>query len=136
MLKMKLKIRNELEEIDRLREEIVKFVQENSLSEDILFALDLCIEELITNVIFYGYEDQNRHEIEVSLSLANRLLTLQIKDDGREFDPTLMPEPDLDVPLEERKIGGLGIHLVRNYMNSMEYKREAGFNIITVKKTV
>jgi anti-sigma regulatory factor (Ser/Thr protein kinase) len=87
-------------------------------------------------VIFYGYEDQEEHSIEVRLDLSGSVLTLQICDDGREFDPTRMPEPNLDVPLEERKIGGLGIHLVRNYMNSMEYKRENGKNIITVTKNL
>jgi anti-sigma regulatory factor (Ser/Thr protein kinase) len=133
---MRLKIRNDLEEMARLREAVVGFAHEKSLSEDIVFALDLCLEELVTNVIFYGYEDQNQHSIDVSLNLVDGSLILQIIDDGKEFDPTHLPEPNLDIPLEERKIGGLGVHLVRNYVDSMEYKREDGQNILTIKKKV
>jgi anti-sigma regulatory factor (Ser/Thr protein kinase) len=133
---MRLKIRNDLEEMATLREAVAGFAQENSLSEDIVFALDLCLEELVTNVIFYGYEDQKEHSIEVSLNLVSGILILQIIDDGKEFDPTHLPEPNLDIPLEERKIGGLGIHLVRNYVDSMEYKREDGQNVLTIKKKV
>ena len=133
---MRLKIRNDLEEMARLREAVVGFAQEKSLSEDIIFVLDLCLEELVTNVIFYGYEDQNQHSIDVSLNLVEGSLILQIIDDGKEFDPTHLPEPNLDIPLEERKIGGLGVHLVRNYVDSMEYKREDGQNILTIMKKI
>jgi len=133
---MRLKIRNDLEEMAGLRQAVADFAAQNSLSEDIVFTLDLCLEELVTNVIFYGYEDQNEHSIEVSLNLEDAVLILQIIDDGKKFDPTDLPEPDLDIPLEERKIGGLGIHLVRNYVDSMEYKRENAQNVLTIKKKV
>jgi sigma-B regulation protein RsbU (phosphoserine phosphatase) len=133
---MRLKIRNDLEEMARLREAVLEFAGENSLSEDIVFTLDLCLEELVTNVIFYGYEDQNEHSIEVNLKLEGGILILQIIDDGKEFDPTHLPVPNLDIPLEERQIGGLGVHLVRNYVDSMEYKREDAHNILTIRKKV
>jgi Anti-sigma regulatory factor (Ser/Thr protein kinase) len=133
---MRLKIRNDLEEMARLREAVVGFAQENSLSEDIVFTLDLCLEELVTNVIFYGYEDQKEHLIDVSLNLVDGVLILQIIDDGKEFDPTDLPAPNLDIPLEERKIGGLGVHLVRNYVDSMEYKRDGRQNELIIRKKV
>jgi len=133
---MQLRIRNDLDEMVRLREAVLNFAQENSLSEDIIFALDLCLEELITNVIFYGYQDQTEHSIEINLNLNGGILTLRIVDDGKEFDPTRLPEPNLDLPLEERKIGGLGVHLVRNYVDTMQYRRENSQNILTIQKKV
>ena len=120
--------------MDRLREAMHRFCEENRLHEDVVFALDLCLEELVTNVIFYGYNDKNEHWIEVTLDLQDNFVHVQIRDDGIPFDPTQSPEPDLDLPLEERKIGGLGIHLVKNYVDSIGYKRDGSFNITTLKK--
>ncbi len=118
-----MQIRNEVSEMPKLREAVQTFCERNQLSEDIVFVLDLSLEELITNIIKYGHEDSAEHYIQVDISLHEDLLILEITDDGRPFDPTEIPEPDLDVPLEERRIGGLGIHLVRNYVDSMRYKR-------------
>ncbi len=133
---MQVKIHNDLAEMMLLRDCVLQFSEENQLSEDIVFALDLCLEELITNVIKYGYDDSAQHAIYISLSMEGDRLVLEMRDDGHAFDPTLLPDPDLDVPLEERRIGGLGIHLVRNYVDSMEYKREANQNILTLKKKI
>jgi anti-sigma regulatory factor (Ser/Thr protein kinase) len=133
---MRLTIRNDVAEILSLHDAVVDFCGKHHLNEDILFALDLCIEELITNIVKYGYEVRGDQTIQVDLDLLNGQLVLEIRDDGRPFDPTQIPEPDLNVPLEDRMIGGLGIHLVRNYVNSMEYRREANQNITTLKKNI
>lgn len=133
---MRVQIKNELSEMTILREAVQSFSEQNQLTPDIVFVLDLCLEELITNVIKYGYDQPAQRQIQVDLSLQDGLLVLQITDDGKPFDPTHIPEPELDVPLEERQIGGLGIHLVRNYADSMEYKREEGHNITTLKKRI
>jgi anti-sigma regulatory factor (Ser/Thr protein kinase) len=119
-----------------LRKAVQDFSDQNQLTPDIVFVLDLCMEELITNVIKYGYDAPAQRQIQIDLSLQEGLLILEIADDGKPFDPTRIPEPDLDAPLEERRIGGLGIHLVRNYVDSMEYKREGDHNITTLKKKI
>ena len=113
---------------------IVEFCGQHSLNDDILFTLDLCLEELITNIIKYAHEDRGKHLIHITLEKTENEVLLEIRDNGRPFDPTATAEPDLDVPLEERKIGGLGLHLIRNYVTSMEYTREGGQNITTLKK--
>jgi anti-sigma regulatory factor (Ser/Thr protein kinase) len=133
---MRVQIKNDLSEMATLREAVQDFSEQNQLTPDIVFVLDLCMEELITNVIKYGYDQPAQHQIQIDLSLDEGLLLLEIADDGRPFDPTRIPEPDLDVPLEERRIGGLGIHLVRNYVDSMEYKRLGNLNITTLKKRI
>ena len=133
---MRMLIRNDLSEMEPLRSAIQQFSDENRLNADIIFALDLCMEELITNIIKYAYSDKNRHEIQVDLFLEGEMVVLEVRDDGNEFDPTKRPEPNLDLPLEERGIGGLGIHLIRHYVNVMEYKREGNQNITTLKKAL
>ena len=133
---MRVQIKNELSEMTTLRKAVRDFSEQNQLTPDIEFVLDLCLEELITNVIKYGYDQPAQRQIQIDLSLQEGLLVLEIIDDGKPFDPTRIPEPDLDVPLEERQIGGLGIHLVRNYVDSMEYKREEDRNITTLKKRI
>jgi anti-sigma regulatory factor (Ser/Thr protein kinase) len=133
---MRVQIKNDLSEMTTLREAVQDFSEQNQLTPDIVFVLDLCMEELVTNVIKYGYDQPAQHQIQVNLSLDEGLLLLEIADDGKPFDPTRIPEPELDVPLEERQIGGLGIHLVRNYVDSMEYRRERDHNITTLKKRI
>jgi len=133
---MRLTIQNDVTEISSLHESVLDFCEKHQLNEDIVFALDLCIEELITNIIKYAYSVRAKHTIQVDLDLLEGQLILEIRDEGRPFDPTKIPEPDLNVPLEERAIGGLGIHLVRNYVNSMHYRREGNQNITTLKKDI
>ena len=133
---MKLTIQNDVTEISSLHQAVVDFCEKHQFNEDIVFALDLCIEELITNIIKYAYLVPAKRRIQVDLDLLEGQLVLEIRDDGRPFDPTQMPEPDLNVPLEQRTVGGLGIHLVRNYVNSMEYRREGNQNITTLKKNI
>jgi anti-sigma regulatory factor (Ser/Thr protein kinase) len=133
---MRVQIKNDLSEMTVLRETVQNFSEQNQLTPDIVFVLDLCMEELVTNIIKYGYDEPAQHQIQIDLSLLDGLLVLEIVDDGKPFDPTCLPEPDLDVPLEERQIGGLGIHLVRNYVDSMEYKRQGNQNVTTLKKRI
>ena len=133
---MRVQIKNDVAEMQKLRDAVQIFCEQNQLSEDIVFVLDLCLEELVTNVIKYAHQDSAEHEIQIDLSLQEDLLILEITDDGRSFDPTQIPEPDLDLPLEERQIGGLGIHLVRNYVDSMRYKRKGNQNITTLQKRI
>src|SRR5229473_1090291 len=84
--------------------------------------------QLVTNVISYGYEDTQEHEIILRLSLADGEMTAEIEDDGRPFNPLEVAEPDLDIPLEERQVGGLGIFMVRKFMTDLAYQRHDGKN--------
>lgn len=71
----------------------------------------------MSNVISYGYDDREEHKIIVCLLMQQGKLTVEVENDGRPFNPLDAPEPDIEKPLEERTLGGLGIHLVRNVMD-------------------
>ena len=72
----------------------------------------------------------------MSLALEGEILTIQVEDDGKPFDPLEAPPPNLDLPIEDRPIGGLGIYIVRSTVNEIEHRREGGRNILTMQKTM
>ncbi len=131
-----IQLKNDLAELERLSQAIADFGAESGLSAQFLFSVNLALGEIVTNVISYGYEDSGDHMITVRFLLGEGELTAEVEDDGRPFNPLDAPEPDLDAPLEDRPIGGLGIHLVRKVMDRLEYRRRAGKNLLVMKKRV
>jgi anti-sigma regulatory factor (Ser/Thr protein kinase) len=129
-------LRNDLSEIERLSEFVTEFGVEHHLPPKVTFALNLSLEEIVTNVISYGYDDGCEHQILVRLSVEEGEATAQVEDDGRAFNPLEAPTPDIDKPLEERSIGGLGIHLVRSLMEKLEYDRRDERNILVMRKRI
>lgn len=129
-------ISNQITQLEVLANAMENISEEWDIPMNISLSLNLVLEELVTNIIFYGYDDKNDHEISISLSYDNNIMQLQIEDDGREFNPLLMAEPDLDVAIENRKIGGLGIHFVRKIMDDIIYVRSESKNILTMKKNI
>lgn len=97
--------------------------------------IDLVLEEILSNIINYGYPDGRAGRIELWLDATHERVQLRIEDDGDPFDPFAVEPPDLSLPIEERPIGGLGIHFVRNYMDSCAYRHVDGRNqVILVKR--
>ncbi|HEX8751627.1 MAG TPA: SpoIIE family protein phosphatase, partial [Nitrospira sp.] len=113
---LELTLTNRSSELQRLVSELGRFGQNHRISEQDVHALSLALDEVITNTIAYGYDDQQAHEIVVRLTLANGRLSAWVEDDGRPFNPLTAPQPDLTSDLEDRPVGGLGIHLVRSLM--------------------
>jgi serine/threonine-protein kinase RsbW len=85
-------------------------------------------------VIRHAYPEPGPHVIAVRCTCTGKELVAEVEDDGRPFNPLLHPAPDLTVPLEERPVGGLGIHLVRNLMDSLAYHREQDHNRLVMTK--
>jgi serine/threonine-protein kinase RsbW len=129
-----LRIPNSFDALSTAAEETTRFLEENSASSDAVFAANLAIEELVTNIVKYGYDDTDAHEILIVLSVRDNKLSIEISDDGHEFNPFDQPEPDTTLPAEERPIGGLGIHFVRNLLDGCAYHRTEGRNIVTLSK--
>jgi serine/threonine-protein kinase RsbW len=127
---------NELAEIRRLGPLVEAFGAENRLSGDALFYVGLALDEVVTNVIRHGYDDAGRHEIAVRLELDGDVLRAEVRDDGRAFDPLSLPPVDLDRGIDERGIGGLGVHVVRSTMDSVDYRREDGRNVLVLRKRI
>jgi len=137
MNKKEISIENNISELNKLQLEINKISKEWNLSPKILFNLNLAIEEVVTNIIFYGFDDDLKHMINIKLFLEHDKIKTQIIDKGKEFNPLEKEAPDhIDKPLEERDIGGLGIHFVKNLMDKVEFKREKNKNILTLIKKI
>ncbi len=128
-------IHNDLAELERLAGVVAGFVAQQKLPESLAFTLNLCLDELITNIISYGYADRDRHEIHVALRIENRVLITEIQDDARAYDPfTEAPEPDLGAEITDRSVGGLGVFLVKEYMDQTYYRRHNAHNLVTLVK--
>lgn len=121
-------IKNREAEIARLAEETTNFCKQNNISEAIQFKILLAIEELIVNIITYAYFNSDEHEINITLNISNNKFTGLIVDDGKQFNPLMLKEANTSLPLSERQIGGLGIHLVRKTMDEVYYYYENGKN--------
>jgi len=133
---MAVSFKNQLAEIERLGQVVTDFAERHHWSPRALFEVNVSLEEILTNVISYGYEDDREHEITLRLAFIDGEMMAEIEDDGRPFNPLEMAEPDLDKPLEEREIGGLGIYLVRKFMTDLAYQRHGGKNRLTLKKKI
>ncbi|MCX6235727.1 MAG: ATP-binding protein [Bacteroidetes bacterium] len=130
-------ITNELSELSRITSELEILGEVWDWSAKIIFNINLVIEELITNIIFYAYRDKDKHKITIGFNLDNNILRIRIEDDGVEFNPLLSNKPDdLNKSIEERKIGGLGIHFVRKLVDNVEYQRYEKKNVLTLIKKI
>lgn len=126
---------NDLAEISRLAEGIETFCAPLDPGPKDLMAVQLAVEEAVTNVINHGYADGQPHTFTVEFSLEDRRLTTVITDDAAAYDPLARPDVDTTKPLEEREIGGLGVHLVKKLMDSTLYERRDGRNVLTLVRT-
>lgn len=96
------------------------------------YTLDLVLEELLSNTIKYGYDDALPHTIAITFSVGSDHLKLTVVDDGHEFDPRGDYVADVTKPLQDRKVGGVGLLLVKSLSRGMDYRRESGRNILEI----
>ena len=133
---LSLVLSNQRSEVARLMDRVEAQCHEWGLSEDDTVNLNLILDEFVSNVIRHGYDDDQAHEIHVALGLAGTVASIRIEDDAKPFNPLEAPPPDLDLPIEQRPIGGLGIFIARALADSVEYRRERGRNVLTMTKMV
>jgi anti-sigma regulatory factor (Ser/Thr protein kinase) len=125
---------NKRRELARLGELIDQFGQDCGLSPDDKATVYLTLDELVSNIIKYGYDDTREHQIHVTVTVGHDLLTISIEDDGKPFNPSEAPSPNLDLPIENRPVGGLGVYIVKSFADVLDYRRERGRNIVRVEK--
>lgn len=125
-------IENNFQAMASLVSEANAFGENLGMGPHSLYRLNFVLEEIISNVIKYAYQDDNIHLIHVQISHEGERVRITIADDGKAFDPLHSPEPNTGLPVEEREIGGLGIHLVRKMTQQMAYIRDNGNNILTI----
>ena len=112
------------------------FFREHHLPDRPLHELQLAIEEHLTNVVSYAFDDEATHPIVMRLVLQDATLRIEVEDDGRPFNPIAHPAPDLTLPIDQRPIGGMGIHMIRKSVDDLEYRRERDRNVLVLWKKV
>ena len=133
---LKIQIKNELSELKMISKHIDDFVESHAVPIDVGRAIDLAIEEIVSNIIYYGYTDQREHTIDIMLSLRNSRVVVEIRDDAPPFNPLQAPIADTTSPIDERAVGGLGIHLVRQVMDDINYRYRNNRNILIMQKAI
>ncbi|HIC88632.1 MAG TPA: ATP-binding protein [Anaerolineae bacterium] len=132
--KRSLRVDASLANLDAVRAFIANAATTLGIPEELHFYLQLAADEAFTNLVMYGYAGQVG-EAELTLSRDPDAVVLTIRDWSRPFDPTQVPPPDLNRPLSERTIGGLGIHIIRQIMDEMHYRADAvEGNVLTLVK--
>ena len=132
----KIILKNQLSELDHVRQSLEELSGTVGAHPKLMHAIDLSLDEVLTNIISYGYDDKVDHEIEVRVSLDTQSCIIEIEDDARHFNPVDLPEADTTSSLEERKVGGLGVHFVRTLMDEVEYKLQNNRNLLILKKRI
>lgn len=135
-MEKEIRITNNLDEIGTLAEFIEELGAELSLSMDTTMYINLALEEAVSNIIMYAYPQEETHEIILKTTATESQLIFLLTDNGLSFDPTSAPEVNLNIPADERQIGGLGIFLIRRIMNEVTYRRLDGENHLTMKKNL
>jgi len=127
-------LRSDLSELNRLAEAVEEFGRQHALPDATMAQVGLALDELVTNVITYGYGIGASGTIQLRLAVADDWLEAELIDEAPAFDPFTAPEPDLDAPLEERQVGGLGVHFVRTFLDHVDYVRDGKQNRVTLGK--
>ena len=127
---------NNIRQVSRIQDWLEAISPELGIDEMLIPGINLALEEAVTNVINYAYPKGTYGSIELDASLEGNELKFILSDSGKEFDPTLRPEADINAGVEDRPIGGLGVHLVRQIMDSVSYERKEGMNILTMTKNI
>jgi len=121
-----------LEDLPLITEQLFQFFNEH---QNLINPINLLIEELYSNSIYYGKAEKLK--VTISLELDSELLSITYKDNGMPYDPLVESEnPNIELGVEERQIGGLGIHFVKNLTDTQHYKRDENCNILSLKKNI
>jgi len=129
-------IKNQLPEIDTVNEKFSSFAEQFDIPPPVSTKFNLVFDEVLNNVISYAYHDDDEHDIEVKMELSGNRLVVTITDDGVPFNPLSVKAPDTSQSLEDRKTGGLGLHLVRNLVDNVSYQRRINKNVMTLMRNL
>jgi len=127
-------IANRRDDLARVTRIVEDLAGTHHLALDVVADVKVALDEVLTNILAYAYEDDEIHEIRIRLSLDQEVIEVEVEDDGRPFDPTALAPPDLSASLRDRSVGGLGMHFVRNLMSEVTYARTGDHNRLLLKK--
>jgi len=123
---------NDMQELTHVIQVVNVFLEPRGLQSKLIYAVNLILEEILMNIVKYGYDDENSHEIEVEIGVEEGEVALTVIDDGKEFNPLTIPRPDRSKSAMDRIEEGLGLQFVRHMRNAMEYRRENDKNILRI----
>ena len=123
---------NDMKELTHVLQVVNVFLEPRELQSKLIYAVNLILEEILMNIIKYGYDDEDSHEIVVQIGVEEEEVALTVIDDGKEFNPLTIPKPDRSKSAMDRLEEGLGLQFVRHMRNAMEYRREANKNILRI----
>ncbi len=132
----RLILENELEQINLLAEYVDTIADEANIDPSLTMSINLALEEAVTNVVLYAYPEGEKGEVIIDAIINGKTLTFVITDRGIAFNPTEKEDADISLGVDDRPIGGLGIFLVRQLMDSVTYKRDGDYNILTISKSL
>ncbi len=127
---------NDIHQISLLPDFIQRIADEKQLAPGVIMNVNLALEEAVTNVILYAYPPGTEGTLEIRATVGDHSLRFTISDEGQPFDPTAAPEVDTNQGFAQRRIGGLGIHLVRQIMDNVRYEWKDGKNLLTMIKYI
>ena len=127
-------LRSQLEELARALDRIEDLLLQQAAERDLVSEIRLIAEEGLANIVRHAYQPEEEGEIEVVLALSETEVRLELRDSGRPFNPLEHPEPDLEAPIEERPLGGLGVHLIRSLTDAQTYTRQGKVNVLVLIK--
>jgi len=125
---LELELRQDMGGLALMAGELAAFGARHSIADDVVLQMNLALEELVTNIIMHAQETEPAPEIRLHLWVDSGALRAELTDTAAPFDPLSVPPPDLSGAIEERSVGGLGIHLVRSLMDEVTYRRADGRN--------
>jgi len=132
----KFKLKNYLSELKALHRYLNNWGGDIGLPADSISRINICLDELFTNIISYGFDDDLEHIIEFTLNGDNNSVIINIEDNGIPFNPLEKIDPDFPENVKSAKIGGLGILIIRKLMDNVSYERKQGKNKLTMRKNI
>jgi serine/threonine-protein kinase RsbW len=129
-------LKSRLSELDNLCLNLETLGEKIGLPKKLIFEINLALDELFTNIISYAFSDEDEHIIKVTITPRKEEICLCIEDDGMPFNPIEFDTPDVAASVENCKVGGLGIHIMRKLMDDICYQRCGDKNILTLKKNL
>jgi anti-sigma regulatory factor (Ser/Thr protein kinase) len=129
-------LNSQLSDLKALSQHLITFGRNIGLSELCISEINICLDELFTNIVLYGFKDDREHKIKFTIKMDDNILIAIIEDDGVPFNPLKKKAAELPVNVESAKIGGLGIHITKEMVDKISYERKQGINRLTIKKSI
>ena len=129
-------LNSKLSELKALNRHLTAFGRDIGLPEISISEINICLDELFTNTVLYGFKDKREHQIKFTMQVDDNILIVSIEDDGVAFNPLEKKAVEFPEDVASAKIGGLGIHITRKLMDKISYERKRGKNKLTIKKNI